>query len=83
MGVFAHLPAATLFYGVRVMTKYLDMHELGELFGRSPETIRKNMRSNPRDVPSRMQIPRMGMLRWRKADVEVWLEEQQALPRRL
>lgn len=58
------------------MTTYLDIWELGELLGRAPETIRKQLRSAPRRVPPRMHIPGTRMLRWQKAAVEVWLQEQ-------
>jgi predicted DNA-binding transcriptional regulator AlpA len=61
------------------MTKYLDIYELGELLGKSPATIRKNLRRNPRRVPPRMHIPGTKMLRWRVVDVEVWRDEQGAL----
>ncbi|KRB79079.1 hypothetical protein ASE07_05170 [Noviherbaspirillum sp. Root189] len=58
------------------MTKYLDIWELGELLGRAPETIRKQMRSDPRRVPPRMHIPGKKMPRWSASEVEAWLEEQ-------
>lgn len=61
------------------MTKYLDIYELGELLEKSPQTIRKNMTHNPRTVPARMHIPGTNMLRWRAADVQTWLQEQNEL----
>lgn len=61
------------------MTEYLDIYALGEMLGKSAETIRKKMRSDPRAVPPRMHIPGSKMLRWRRADLKVWLQEQQAL----
>lgn len=61
------------------MTNYLDIDELAKLLGKSQETIRKNLRDNPRRVPPRMHMPGTKMLRWRKTEVEIWLEEQQSL----
>lgn len=59
------------------MTKYLDIYELGEVLGRSPDSIRRKLKSNPRGVPPTMYIPGTRMLRWRPAEVEAWLEEQE------
>lgn len=56
------------------MTKLLDVQELGELLGRSTETIRKDLRRKPGAVPPRLVIPGTRLLRWRAADVEAWLE---------
>ena len=61
------------------MTKYLDIYELSEILGKSRATIRKALKSNARTVPPRMHIHGTRMLRWRKSDVDVWLEEQMAL----
>jgi predicted DNA-binding transcriptional regulator AlpA len=58
------------------MTNYQDVHELAKVLGKSPETIRKNMRGNPMAVPPRMHIPRTRMLRWHRADVDAWLDER-------
>lgn len=62
-----------------MLTKHLDIYELAELLGKKPETIGKNMRSNPRRMPPRMHIPGTRMLRWRAAEVEWWRREQRAL----
>jgi predicted DNA-binding transcriptional regulator AlpA len=61
------------------MTTYLDIWELGELLGKAPDTIRRQLRSDPRSVPPRMHIPGTKMLRWRKGEVDTWLYEQGAL----
>lgn len=61
------------------MTTYLDIWELGELLGRAPSTIRKQLRSDPRRVPPRMHIPGTRMLRWKASEVNAWLEIQKAL----
>ncbi|MEX3944815.1 helix-turn-helix transcriptional regulator [Paraburkholderia sp. BR10937] len=55
------------------MSNLLDLHELAELLGRSPETIKKDLRRNPMAVPPRVNIPGTRLLRWRRADVEAWL----------
>lgn len=57
------------------MTNYLDIYELAELLEKRPETIRKNLKSRPWTVPPRMHIPGTRILRWRKHEVEAWLEE--------
>ncbi|WP_082744939.1 helix-turn-helix transcriptional regulator [Burkholderia savannae] len=57
------------------MSHLLDIHELAELLGRSPETIKKDLRRNPFAVPPRLHIPGTRLLRWRRADVEAWLAE--------
>ncbi len=61
------------------MTNYLDIYELAALLGKRPETIRKNMKSRPWTVPPRMHIPGTQMLRWKLAEVNVWVEEQKNL----
>lgn len=63
------------------MEKYLDIYELIEMLGKSPVAIRKALKNNKRTVPPRIHIPGTKMLRWRKSDVDVWLEEQMALDR--
>ncbi|WP_296658535.1 helix-turn-helix domain-containing protein [Paraburkholderia sp.] len=57
------------------MPYLLDIHELAELLGRSPETIKKDIRRNHLAVPPRLHIPGTRLLRWRRADVEAWLAE--------
>lgn len=53
--------------------KLLDLHELSTLLGRSPETIKKDMKRNRLAVPPRLHIPGTRLLRWRQVDVEAWL----------
>lgn len=55
------------------MSKLLDIHELAEYLGRSPETIKKDLKRNPLAVPPRLHIPGTRLLRWRVEDVEQWL----------
>jgi len=52
----------------------LTLDELAVILGRSPETIRRDLRRNPDAVPPRLQLPGTRLLRWRAADVEAWLE---------
>ncbi len=52
----------------------LDLEMLGRLLGRSPQTIRRDLRRNPNAVPPRIQLPGCRLLRWREADVAAWLE---------
>jgi predicted DNA-binding transcriptional regulator AlpA len=58
------------------MTDYLDLYDLAEVLGKSPETIRAKLKKSPMAMPPRMHIPGTRMLRWRRADVEVWICEQ-------
>lgn len=54
--------------------KLLDLQELADLLGRSPETIKKDLKRNPLAVPPRLYIPGTRLLRWRVADVDAWLK---------
>ena len=53
--------------------KLLNLGELAGVLGRSPETIKKDMRRNPDAVPPRLQLPGTRLLRWRARDVDAWL----------
>ncbi|WP_432258026.1 helix-turn-helix transcriptional regulator [Cupriavidus sp. TMH.W2] len=57
------------------MSKLLDIHELAALLGRSPETIKKDLKRNPLAVPPRLHIPGTRLLRWRQVDVDAWLAQ--------
>lgn len=52
----------------------LTLDELATILGRSPETIRRDLRRNPYAVPPQVQIPGTRLLRWRAVDVEAWLD---------
>ena len=51
----------------------LTLNELADILGRSPETIRKDIRRNLDAVPPRLKLPGTRLLRWRASDVDVWL----------
>jgi predicted DNA-binding transcriptional regulator AlpA len=51
----------------------LDLQELADLMGRSPETIKKDIKRNHLAVPPRLHIPGTRLLRWRRVDVDAWL----------
>lgn len=51
----------------------LSLEDLALLLGRSPETIRKDLRRNPGAVPPRLVITGTRLLRWRPVDVDAWL----------
>ena len=53
----------------------LTLDELAALLGRSPETIKKDMRRNPAAVPPRLMLPQTRLLRWRACDVDSWLAQ--------
>lgn len=52
----------------------LDLQALAQLLGRSPHTIRRDLRRNPAAVPPRLQLPGTRLLRWREAEVVAWLD---------
>ena len=54
--------------------KLLDLQDLANLLGRSPETIKKDLKRNPLAVPPRLHIPGTRLLRWRAVDVDAWLK---------
>jgi len=56
------------------MTPLLDLDDLSHVLGRSPHTIKRNLRNNPSAVPPRLQLPGTKLLRWRQQDVEAWLD---------
>ena len=51
----------------------LTLDDLAQLLGRSPDTIKKDMRRNPQAVPPRLMLPHTRLLRWRVCDVDAWL----------
>ena len=53
----------------------LTLDDLAQLLGRSPDTIKKDMRRNPDAVPPRLVLPQTRLLRWRASDVELWLAQ--------
>ncbi len=53
----------------------LTLQDLSLVLGRSPETIRKDLRRNPKAVPPRLVLPNTRQLRWRIQDVSAWLEK--------
>jgi len=54
----------------------LELKGLAALMGRSPETIRKDLRRNPAAVPPRLVIAGTRLLRWRATDVQAWLDQR-------
>jgi predicted DNA-binding transcriptional regulator AlpA len=54
----------------------LGLTEVAALLGRSPETLRKDLRRNPAAVPPRLRIDGTRLLRWRAQDVEAWLAQR-------
>jgi len=53
--------------------KLVDLNELSALLGRSPGTIKKDMKRNRLAVPPRLHIPGTRLLRWRQVDIDSWL----------
>lgn len=58
--------------------RLLTLPELAAILGRSPETVRRDLRRNPHAVPPRCSIAGTRQLRWHEADVRDWLELQRA-----
>lgn len=58
--------------------KLLELGDLAALLGRSPETIRKEIRRKPSAVPPGFYIPGTRLLRWRECDVDAWLAKHVA-----
>lgn len=55
------------------MKSLLDIHDLARVLGRSPQTIKRDIRRNPGAVPPRTMLPGTRLLRWREQDVGDWL----------
>lgn len=55
------------------MSALLTLREVAAMLGRSPETVRKDLRRNPSAVPPRVRLPGTRLLRWRSEDVAAWL----------
>ena len=55
------------------MTHLLNINKLAEILQRSPETIKRALRTTPDSVPPRVVIPGSRLLRWRIVDVETWI----------
>ena len=53
----------------------LTLDDLAQMLGRSPDTIKKDMRRNPDAVPPRLVLPHTRLLRWRLCDVDAWLAQ--------
>lgn len=51
----------------------LDLADLADLLGRSPETIKKDIRRNRLAVPPSLHIPGTRLPRWHRVDVDAWL----------
>jgi predicted DNA-binding transcriptional regulator AlpA len=55
-------------------TRLIDLEEVAKLLGRRPATVRRDLRRNPEAVPPLLQLPGTRLLRWREADVWMWLD---------
>lgn len=61
------------------MEDVLDINQLAWRLGDSVNTIQKNMRHNPIQVPPRMYVRGdAALLRWRLDTVEAWLRGREA-----
>ena len=56
------------------MKPLLNLVELARLLGRSPATLKRDLRRNPQAVPPLVQLPGTRLLRWREEDVAAWVE---------
>ena len=74
----AHIPRAAYKFtltmnGNSMNSTLIDLNELSAMLGRSPETIKKDLKRNRLAVPPRLQIPGTRLLRWRQIDIDRWL----------
>lgn len=53
----------------------LNLTDLARLLGRSPATLKRDMRRNPHAVPPQVRVPGTRLLRWREEDVSKWIED--------
>lgn len=61
------------------MEDVLDINQLALRLGDSVETIAKNMKRNPMQVPPRMYVRGdAALLRWRLDTVEAWVRGREA-----
>ena len=61
------------------MEDILDINQLALRLGESVETIEKNMKRNPIQVPPLMYVRgEAGLLRWRLDTVEAWVRGREA-----
>ena len=56
-----------------IVQQLLTLEDVALMLGRSPQTIKKDMRRNPDAVPPRLTLPHTRLLRWRASDVDAWL----------
>ncbi len=59
----------------------LSLDDVAAILGRSPQTIKKDLRRNPDAVPPRLMLPHTRLLRWRLVDVQSWLAQFVQKPR--
>lgn len=59
--------------GSSMNSTLVDLNELSTMLGRSPETIKKDLKRNRLAVPPRLHIPGTRLLRWRQIDIDRWL----------
>lgn len=55
------------------MEPLLNITEVAHLLGRRPQTLKRDLCRNPMAVPPRVELPGTRLLRWRAADVELWI----------
>ncbi|EHL20634.1 hypothetical protein KYG_22301 [Acidovorax sp. NO-1] len=56
------------------MQPLLTIVDVARLLGRSPATLKRDLRRNPHAVPPRIHLPGTRLLRWREEDVVAWLK---------
>lgn len=55
------------------MLPLLNILDVARILGRSPATLKRDLRRNPHAVPPRFHLPGTRLLRWREEDVATWL----------
>lgn len=61
--------------GMHPLPTYLDAHDLAAIFEVSPATILRRARTKPQSLPPPVYLGPGFPLRWRQADVVIWLQE--------
>lgn len=61
--------------GEVVLEPLISISDVARLLGRSPQTLKRDLRRNPSAVPPRVALPGTRLLRWRAVDVELWVAQ--------
>lgn len=63
--------------------KTIGADELAKLLGRSPETVKSDVRRRPHTLPTRLKIPGSKQLLWLESDVVTFLQKARVTTHRV